>query len=71
MTTHLPNHPFRHRSNPDGSWDSICMRCYLTAATSKDEQSLNAGESEHRCYGHLRKSMPFQAATPSIFDSAR
>jgi hypothetical protein len=49
MTTHLSNHPFRHRSNPDGSWDSICMRCHLTATTSHDEQSLGSRELEHLC----------------------
>jgi hypothetical protein len=40
---------FRHRENQDGSWDSICMRCYLTAAHSYREQPLAAVESEHHC----------------------
>jgi len=40
---------FRHRENQDGSWDSICMRCYLTAAHSYGEQPLTAVESGHHC----------------------
>jgi hypothetical protein len=40
---------FRHRENQDGSWDSICMRCYLTAAHSYREQPLASVESGHHC----------------------
>jgi hypothetical protein len=40
---------FRHRENQDGSWDSICLRCYLTAAHSYAEQPLTAVESQHHC----------------------
>jgi hypothetical protein len=40
---------FRHRENEDGSWDSICMRCYLTAAHSYAEQQLHSVESGHHC----------------------
>src|ERR1700749_4030082 len=40
---------FRHRQNPDGSWDSICMRCYLTAAHTFGEKLLTAVESGHCC----------------------
>jgi hypothetical protein len=40
---------FRHRENQDGSWDSICMRCYLTAAHSYSEAPLASAESGHHC----------------------
>jgi hypothetical protein len=40
---------FRHRENQDGSWDSICMRCYLTAAHSYSEQPLASVECGHHC----------------------
>lgn len=40
---------FRHRENPDGSWDSICMRCYLTAAHSYSEEPLGPVEANHHC----------------------
>jgi hypothetical protein len=48
MNSSLAN-SFRHRENQDGSWDSICMRCYLTAAHSYGEEPLASGESDHCC----------------------
>ena len=27
---------FRRRHNEDGTWDSICLRCYRTAASARD-----------------------------------
>ena len=41
--------PFRHRNNLDGTWDSICMRCYATAAHSHEQASLRTVELRHRC----------------------
>ncbi len=40
---------FRHRKNQDGSWDSICLRCYLTAAHSYSEKPLLSVETGHHC----------------------
>jgi hypothetical protein len=40
---------FPHRKNPDGSWDSICGRCFLTIATKPDETDLKAAEDAHDC----------------------
>jgi hypothetical protein len=40
---------FAHRKNPDGSFDSICNRCYQTVATAKIEAELDAFEGEHIC----------------------
>jgi hypothetical protein len=40
---------FRHRENLDGSWDSICLRCYATAAHSYGEWLLAEAEQEHCC----------------------
>ena len=41
--------PFRHRQNLDGTWDSICLRCYATAAHTHRQFLLEAAESQHRC----------------------
>jgi hypothetical protein len=72
MTTHSPIYPFQHRENSDGSWDSICLRCYLTAATTGEEQSLSAGEVEHRCYGSIAAAPTYrQAESASTLDWAR
>ena len=49
MPTHTLVRSFRHRQNPDGSWDSICMRCYLTAAHTFGEKLLASVESGHCC----------------------
>jgi hypothetical protein len=40
---------FRHRENLDGSWDSICLRCYATAAHSYGEGLLAEAEQGHCC----------------------
>ena len=44
---------FRHRHNPDGSWDSICMKCYLTVATAAKVDDLQEHEQSHDCAGLL------------------
>ena len=40
---------FRHRENLDGSWDSICLQCYATAAHSHGEWLLAEAEQGHCC----------------------
>ena len=49
MTRFSLDPSFRHRENLDGTWDSICMRCYATAAHTHREILLSPAESEHRC----------------------
>ena len=53
---------FTHRLNPDGSYDSICMYCFLTAATSQTEDQLASLERDHvfQCW---RKHSPFARTT--------
>jgi hypothetical protein len=40
---------FQHRYNQDGTCDSICLRCYRTVASSREEQWLAYQESVHTC----------------------
>jgi hypothetical protein len=40
---------FAHRSNLDGTADSICMRCIATVATAYDEGELLRYEQQHIC----------------------
>jgi hypothetical protein len=40
---------FAHRLNRDESFDSICLGCYLTIATTKTEEELARYESFHLC----------------------
>jgi hypothetical protein len=40
---------FPHRNNVDGTFDSICSRCYMTVASSRIEVCLIAPEAGHVC----------------------
>jgi hypothetical protein len=40
---------FKHRKNKDGSIDSICLRCFQTAASTYDQSLLGSLESLHSC----------------------
>jgi hypothetical protein len=41
--------PYLHRANRDGTFDSICIRCFVTVATAVTEFRLAEPESSHRC----------------------
>lgn len=43
------SHPFAHRTNPDGTIDSICKTCFATVGTSEQEEYLKAIEDVHAC----------------------
>lgn len=45
---HKPS-SFAHRHNSDGSYDSICSRCYATVASAGNERALSRSESAHVC----------------------
>jgi hypothetical protein len=40
---------FIHRENPDGTYDSICLRCFITVDTEHDQDDLLSQEAEHIC----------------------
>ncbi len=40
---------FTHREQDDGTWASICMLCYRTAAESEAEVELRKAELLHDC----------------------
>jgi hypothetical protein len=40
---------FQHRNNKDGTCDSICLRCYRTVASTRQEEWLAHEESIHTC----------------------
>ena len=40
---------FRRRHNEDGTWDSICLRCFRTAASARDASRLPLLQSNHTC----------------------
>jgi len=40
---------FAHRTNPDGSIDSICLTCFQTIASEDNEDRLITYEDRHSC----------------------
>ena len=45
--TQTPSYP--HRKNRDGSFDSICLRCFATIARAKEVAELKNREKQHVC----------------------
>ena len=41
--------PFSHRHNPDGTYDSICNKCFMTVGTKRKEVDLLEVEQSHVC----------------------
>ena len=44
---------FTLRRNSDGTLDSICLCCYLTAATASNERDLEERQRDHYCLGFV------------------
>jgi hypothetical protein len=40
---------FAHRGKADGTWDSICLRCFRTIATGPSAVWLAPKETTHTC----------------------
>jgi hypothetical protein len=40
---------YSHRQNRDGSFDSICPRCFATIAHATEITKLNSYEKQHIC----------------------
>jgi hypothetical protein len=56
---------FVHRQNSDGSYDSICAACVMTAASVEHEWQLLGWESMHVCDpANLHRVSPSQASPP-------
>jgi hypothetical protein len=47
MSDRTPLYP--HRCNGDGSYDSICRRCFATVGTGRTEAELELAEALHVC----------------------
>jgi hypothetical protein len=44
---------YPHRRNRDGSFDSICLTCFMTVATAKTEIELAESDAKHICESAL------------------
>ena len=65
MTGTAPFEPFPHRRNPDGSFDSICPKCFRTVATRRNEADLAQPERDHICEDEALDFTPPDAAKES------
>ncbi len=45
----MSSQKFPHRKNTDGTYDSICLKCFLTIATVGREAELQLLETSHVC----------------------
>jgi hypothetical protein len=49
---------YPHRANKDGTFDSICLRCFATVARTREEAELVAYDASHVCdYSMLSTKM--------------
>jgi hypothetical protein len=44
-----PASKYPHRKNRNGSYDSICMQCFATISSKKNETDLAEDEKKHVC----------------------
>jgi hypothetical protein len=47
---------YPHRKNKDGSYDSICLTCFLTVSHAQSETELKKQEEAHVCAASLLSS---------------
>jgi hypothetical protein len=60
---------FAHRHNFDGTWDSICTRCFLTVASEWTEVGLWEHERGHHC-DSLREARYSTSSLPDPLSAA-
>jgi hypothetical protein len=59
LADQMPSTTFRHRTNDDGTFDSICMCCYRTVASAMKELHLAEFERNHICENRFIRA-PYQ-----------
>jgi hypothetical protein len=55
---------FAHRQNLDGTFDSICLRCFLTVVRSEQLSGIGTLEAKHSCFDVWRRKRQ-EAISPS------
>jgi hypothetical protein len=53
---------FPHRRNPDGTFDSICLKCLLTIANARTEAELQKYDKDHVCNPSILSQQFFDRA---------
>jgi hypothetical protein len=49
MANNLETSFFPHRLNRDGSYDSLCLKCFMTIANKKTSAELDEHDRNHVC----------------------
>jgi len=68
---HHSGQSYVHRPNKDGSYDSICTRCYATVASVRNEAELIMHEGNHTCIPDWPYRAKPQALRPGSNDLSR
>jgi len=61
---------FPHRRNRDGSFDSICLKCLITIASTRIEADLVRHDRIHVCMPSILSQRAFDRARESGRNSA-
>jgi len=59
---------YPHRHNKDGSYDSICLTCFLTISHAETEAELTQQETAHFCNVTLLSSRADYRQTKALPD---
>jgi hypothetical protein len=51
--TYQPAPFFPHRRNKDGTFDSICLKCFATVASHMTEEELKEQDKVHVCVSSI------------------
>ena len=51
---------FTLRRCSDGTFDAICMKCYLTAGTIRRESDLEEIKQTHECHRSVLSSLTYE-----------
>lgn len=64
---------YPHRQNRDGSYDSICLTCFMTASHVTIEAELNEQDRAHVCWtslltqpGYSNLTQPIASRLPTV-----
>ena len=62
---------FAHRINRDGTADSICLYCFMTAASSPEESTLEKAELTHACWQRKASVISGRPRMPAVNSRAK
>ncbi len=52
-----PSADYDYRKNEDGTFDSICLHCFLMVGAAKTIDVLHQAEAQHNCFAKKQASI--------------